>query len=433
MTRGTGESTERQPRSLPPELHDPVREAAQDAADRTVDEIQGELSPDTDRLKLRQSAHEHASAAAHDAVEGSLFDTVRDNDEDNPYGTPGKPVSRNSAIYRGFWMTIGVALAVGLVLAVNQAASVLLLILVSAFLAVGLNPIVEFLIRRNVKRVWAVLIVSVLMLGIIALIITFVVGVLRDQITSFIDDAPHLLQDLKRHKTIAHLDDKYHVITDLQEKLEDPNLAEKTFGGIYNVGLGVFRALASTVIVIVLTLYFLASLPQLKRALFSLAPASRRERVNQLGDEILRRVGRYVIGAFLVALLAGTVTTLFLVSVGLGQYALPLAIGVALLDLVPLVGSITGAAIVCVVCLADSLAVGVAALIFYVIYETLEGYVIYPRVMRSSVDVPEYVTIVAVLLGGAVAGVVGALLALPMAAAILLIAREVWVRRQDVT
>jgi predicted PurR-regulated permease PerM len=314
---------------------------------------------------------------------------------------------------------------------VNEAASVLLLILVSAFLAVGLNPIVEFLIRRNVKRSWAVLVVAALMLGIIALVITVFVGVLRDQITSFIDDAPHLLQDLKRHKTIAHLDDKYHIISDLQEKLEDPNLAQKTFGGIYNVGLGVFRALASTLIVLVLTLYFLASLPQLKRALFSLAPASRRERVNQLGDEILRRVGRYVIGAFLVALLAGTVTTLFLVSVGLSQYALALALAVALLDLIPLVGAITGAAIVCVVCLADSLAVGVAALIFYLIYETLEGYVIYPRVMRSSVDVPEYVTIVAVLLGGAVAGIVGALLALPMAAAILLIGREVWVRRQD--
>jgi predicted PurR-regulated permease PerM len=278
-----------------------------------------------------------------------------------------------------------------------------------------------------------VLIVATLMLGIIAVIITVFVGVLRDQIVSFIDDAPHLLSDLKKHKTIAHLDDKYHIITDLQKKLEDPNLAQETFGGIFSVGLGVFRAMASTVIVIVLTLYFLAALPTLKRALFSLAPASRRERVNQLGDEILRRVGGYVIGAFLVALLAGTVTTLFLVCVGLGQYALPLALTVALLDLVPLVGAIIGAGVVCVVCLADSLAVGVAALIFYVIYEMLEGYVIYPRVMRSSVDVPEYVTIVAVLLGGAVAGVVGALLALPMAAAILLIGREVWVRRQDET
>ena len=132
----------------------------------------------------------------------------------------------------------------------------------SAFLAVGLNPIVEFLIRRNVKRGWAVLVVAALVLGIIALVITVFVGVLRDQIASFIDDAPHLLQDLKRHKTIAHLDEKYHMISDLQEKLEDPNLAQKTFGGIYNVGLGVFRALASTVIVLVLTLYFLAALPR---------------------------------------------------------------------------------------------------------------------------------------------------------------------------
>jgi predicted PurR-regulated permease PerM len=406
MTRGTEESTERQPAAS---AHEPAHhEAAAEPPHEALHEAPAETPP-----------------------EGSLFDVTPDNDAENPYGTPGRPVSRNSAVYRGFWMAIGVALAIALVLAVNAAASVLLLILVSAFLAVGLNPIVEFLIRRNVKRGWAVLIVAVVMLGIIALIITVLVGVLRDQIVSFFNDLPHLLGDLKKHKTIAHLDAKYHVITDLQEKLENPDFAQQTFGGIFNVGLGVLRALVSTIIVIVLTLYFLSALPQLKRALFSLAPASRRERVNQLGDEILRRVGRYVIGAFVVALLAGTVTTLFLVCVGLGQYALPLALGVALLDLVPLVGSITGAALVCIVCLADSLTVGIAALIFYVIYETLEGYVIYPRVMRSSVDVPEYVTIVAVLLGGAVAGVVGALLALPTAAAILLIGREVWVRRQD--
>ena len=267
-------------------------------------------------------------------------------------------MSRFSAIYRGFWMTIGVALAVALVLAVDQASSVLVLILIAAFLAVGLNPIVEFLIRRNIKRKWAVLVVAALVLGIIALVVSVIVGVLRNQIVSFFDDLPSLLSDLKKHKSIAHLDDKYHVITDLQKKLNDPDFAEKTFGGIFNAGLGVLNALASTLIVIILTLYFLAALPQIKRAMFSLAPTSRRERVTQLGDEILRRVGRYVIGAFLVALLAGTVTTLFLISVGLGQYALPLALAVALLDLIPLVGSITGAAIVCLVCLANSLGVG---------------------------------------------------------------------------
>jgi predicted PurR-regulated permease PerM len=106
---------------------------------------------------------------------------------------------------------------------------------------------------------------------------------------------------------------------------------------------------------------------------------------------------------------------------------------VALLDLLPLVGAILGATIVSLVGLATSLPVGAACIIFYLIYEPLEGYVIYPRVMRSSVDVPEYVTIVAVLIGGAVAGMVGALLALPTAAAILLLVREVWVRSQDAT
>jgi predicted PurR-regulated permease PerM len=132
-----------------------------------------------------------------------------------------------------------------------------------------------------------------------------------------------------------------------------------------------------------------------------------------------------------VALLAGTVSFVFLLSAGLSAYALPLAMLVALLDLVPLVGSILGASIVVMVGFAHSAGLGIVCVIFYVIYETIEGYVIYPRVMRSSVDVPEYLTIVAVLLGGAVAGIIGALLALPMAAAVLLLIREVWVRRQD--
>ena len=140
-----------------------------------------------------------------------------------------------------------------------------------------------------------------------------------------------------------------------------------------------------------------------------------------------------MIGAVSVALLAGTVSLLFLLSVGLTQYALPLAVMVAILDLVPLVGSITGAALVAIVGLANSLSIGIACIVFYLIYETLEGYVIYPRVMRSSVDVPEYVTIIAVITGGALGGVVGALLALPIVAGGLLIVQEVWVRRQDVS
>lgn len=363
---------------------------------------------------------------------GSLFEYVHDPDGEHGYGEPGPPLSRESPFYKGFWATAGVILAVALAVAIDQATSAVEIVLIAVFLAIGLNPIVEMLIKRGWQRRWAVLLVALLLLTIAAVVVVVLVGVLRNQIVSFVDDAPRLLNDLRKHKTIAHLDQKYHIISSLQTKLQDPNFAEKTFGGIFNVGLSVFQAVGETVVVFILTLYFLAALPQLKRGIYSLAPASRRERVGQLGDEILRRVGRYVSGAFLVALLAGTVSAVFLLIVGLGEYALPLAVMVALLDLVPLVGSLVGAGIVSIVGLASSLPIGIACIVFYLIYETLEGYVIYPRVMRSSVDVPEYVTIVAVLLGGSIAGVLGALLALPIVAAGLLIVREVWVRRQDV-
>ena len=252
-------------------------------------------------------------------------------------------------------------LAVLSALAVREAADTLELVLIAAFLAVGLNPIVEYAIRRGVKRGWAVLVVGVADRSAWSPRSSIVVGgVLRNQITTLINDAPKLLDDLRKHKSIAHLDHKYHIISSIEQKLKSPNFAEKYFGGVFNVGLSVLHGVLNVVVVFILTLYFLAALPVVKRTLYSLAPASRRERVGQLGDEILRRVGRYVIGAVLVALLAGTVSLIFLFVVGLGQYALPLAMLVALLDLVPLVGSILGATIVSVVGLANSLPIGIA-------------------------------------------------------------------------
>jgi predicted PurR-regulated permease PerM len=322
-------------------------------------------------------------------------------------------------------------LAVGLGLAVAEVRAVLELVLVSVFLAVGLNPLVELLIRRGLKRRWTVLIVAVLLVGVVTVVTVVFVEELRAQLDTFVRDAPRLIDDLRDNKFLGRMDSKTHVLERLQQQVEDPNLPEKIFTSVFGSGLGAVRSVVDIVVVFVLTLYLLAGLPQLKRAMYSLAPRSRRARVGQLGDEILRRVGGYVAGAFLVALLAGTVTALFLLAAGLGTYALPLAVLVALLDLVPLVGSILGAGTVTVVCLANSLDLGLAALFFYLVYEPIEGYVVYPRVMRSSVDVPEYVTILAVLLGGTLDGVVGALVALPAAAGLLLLIREVWVRRQD--
>jgi predicted PurR-regulated permease PerM len=366
------------------------------------------------------------------AVRGELRVPESDT-ESTPYGHPGAPISRQTPFNRGFLWTLGGLTALVLGFAVDEAASVLVLVLISAFLAVGLDPLVSFAVRRGVKRGWAVLAVAVLFFGLITAVVFVIGGALESQVTSLVDNAPQLLKDLRRNRSIAKLDTKYHVLSGLEDRIQDANLSSSTLSRIFDVGISVLNLLVNTVIVVVLTLYFLAALPQLKKGMYSLAPASRRDRVEKLGNAILRSVGGYVIGAVGVALLAGTVTLILLLCVGLSQYALPLALLVALLDLVPLLGAILGASVVSLVGFATSLSTGIACVIFYVIYETLEGYVIYPRVMRSSVDIPEYVTIVAVLIGGAVGGIVGALLALPTAAALLLLVREVWVRRQDVS
>lgn len=351
--------------------------------------------------------------------------------EDDPFGAPGPPVSRHAPFYLGFMGALGVLLALLVGIAVRAMSSVLVLIIVSIFLAVGLNPIVEWLMRRGIRRRWSVLIVTLGVLGVVTLFVVSLVPVLRDQITALIENAPGWLEQLRRNTTVQDFDEKYDVIDTISERLQDPGLAEQVFGGVFAVGLAVVGALLNAFLVFVLTLYFLSALPNIKRACYSLAPASRRARVSSLGDEILRQVGGYVAGAFFVALIAGITSFIFLEIVGLGEYALALALVVAILDFIPLIGATIAAALVTVIGFATDPKIGIACLIFYVIYQQVENYVIYPRVMRSSLDVPSVVTVVAVLIGGSLMGVVGALLAIPTAAAAMLLLREVVLRKQD--
>ena len=133
----------------------------------------------------------------------------------------------------------------------------------------------------------------------------------------------------------------------------------------------------------------------------------------------------------MIATLAGVSTLVFLVIIGLGEYAVALALVVALLDVIPMIGATLGAIIVCAIAFATDVKMGIAAVIFYVAYQQIENYVIYPRVMSRSVEIPGAMTVIAALIGAALLGVIGALLAIPTAAAVLLIVREVWVRRQD--
>jgi predicted PurR-regulated permease PerM len=258
-----------------------------------------------------------------------------------------------------------------------------------------------------------------------------IVPVVTDQINSLIRNAPDWLDLLQKSRTLKDLDNRYHYIQKAQDYIQDPALAQKAFGGILGVGKVVAGALFNTFTILILTLYFLASLPSVKRAAYSLVPRSRRTRVSILGDEVLTRVGGYVSGQFVVALCAGFCMFVFLEIIGLGQYAVALAIVVMVLDFIPMVGGLIGVVLVALIGFTTGLWTGVICLAYGIIYQQVENYVIAPRIMRRAVDIPGAVTVIAALVGGALLGVVGALLAIPSAAAILLIIREVWVRKAD--
>jgi predicted PurR-regulated permease PerM len=357
-----------------------------------------------------------------------LHDPERSSDD---LGIPGGPLNHRSPFMWGLLGGIGALVALWLGTMVVAIGSVLILVVVALFLAVGLNPAVELLMRRGLKRPWAVLYVIVGVLVVFSLFLVAIVPVISHQVTAISDNLPAWFDQLQKNGTIRRFDDKYDISTKVTDYLQSGALANKLFGGVLGLGLAILGILANTFVVVVLTLYFLASLPSMKHAAYQLAPASRRERVSLLGDQVLRNVGGYVSGAFVVALCAGLSTLVFLLIVGLGSYAVALALVVALLDVIPMIGATIGAVIVCAIAFATDTTTGLICVVFYIAYQQLENYLIYPRVMSRSVEIPGAVTVIAALIGASLLGVVGALLAIPTAASILLLVKEVFVPRQD--
>ena len=182
--------------------------------------------------------------------------------------------------------------------------------------------------------------------------------------------------------------------------------------------------------VLVLSIYFLAGLPRIKLFAYRLVPHSRRPRVILIGDEILAKVGGYVLGNFITSVITGAGTFFWLLAFGI-PYPLLLAMFVALLDLIPVIGSTIGGAVVTLVALTVSLPVAIATLAFYIAYRLAEDYLIVPRIMGRTVQVPAIVSLIAVLIGGMLLGIVGALVAIPVAAAIRLLLHEITIRRLD--
>ena len=446
----TGKPAQKSDVALIEEATREVKAAAAEAETAAGDAGTSAEQAETSAQHAEESAEEADASADRARSEGDEADAAADRaradhedsglvgelliEERHPsvgMGAPGPPIRRSNPFVFGFFAALGVLVAWGLWNALGQAKSVLILLIVSMFIAVGLNPLVEWFMRRGLKRGLAVGVVFLLMILAVAGVGFAIVPVVTDQIDSLIKNAPEWLDLLKKSKTLNELNERYDFIQKAQDYIQDPALAQRAFGGILGVGKVVANALFSAFTILILTLYFLASLPTVKRAAYSLVPATRRTRVSILGDEVLARVGGYVSGQFLVAACAGFFMFTFLEIVGLRDYAVALAIVVMFTAFIPMVGGLIGVVLVALIGFTDSLWTGVACLAYGIIYQQIENYVIAPRIMRRAVNIPGAVTVIAALLGGALLGVVGALLAIPTAAALLLIIREVWVRKAD--
>ena len=350
------------------------------------------------------------------------------------FGTAGKPVNTSHPFYFGFMVTIGALLALTMLQALASASAVFILIIISIFLAAGLNPAVLFFQNRGLNRGASVGAVMASVLLFVAAFIAIAVPPLLDQGNQLLDNAPALIKDLNNNAFINDLNNKYGVIDSLQTKIDslikDGQFAITAFGGVIGVGKAVVSGLVSTITILVLTLYFLASLPQVINIALRFVPATRRDRVSKLTNAIVARIGSFVGGQAIIAALAATFILIMGLIIGM-PYPGPLAMVVLICGFIPLVGHFIGMSIVTVVSLTDSLTTAAIALGAYILYVQIENYVITPRIMRKSLAIPGLVTIIAALLGASLLGLVGGLLAVPIAAAVLLILDEVVFPRAD--
>jgi predicted PurR-regulated permease PerM len=325
--------------------------------------------------------------------------------------------------------TGGAAVTVAIIVVLLQAGSVLVLIGVSLFLAIGMEPAVSWLVRHRFPRWAAVITVLVMIAAGIAAFMVAAGAALVTQGEQLANQVPTYLQQAQDHESfIGQLNDKFQLQEKVQTFLDSSSTDLAT--GVLGAGEMVFGILADSLVVAVLTIYFLADLPRIRALGYRFVPHARRPRAILIGDDILAKIGGYVLGNLVISVIAAVLAFIWLLSFGV-PYAFLLAVLVGLLDLVPVVGSTVAGIIVALVALTVSLPVCLLTVGFFVIYRFFEDYVLVPKLIGRAVEVPALITVVAVLIGAALLGVVGALVAIPAAAAVVLIAKEIWFPRLD--
>jgi predicted PurR-regulated permease PerM len=334
--------------------------------------------------------------------------------------------------------TLGVGVGLLLIGSVQTLSTILLYVGTALFLSLGLEPVVSFLVRRKLKRWVAVLITILGVLALFAGIILLVLPIIIEQIGQLVRQIEKVLQNPNSFdEFVTWLKDTFPL---------DPQFVDDTIknasewllsldwaavgGGVLQAGLAVVAGIGGAFIILILTIYFTTSTPSLKKAVYQLVPASKRTRFIDLAEQITDSVGYYVMGQVSMGVINGILSAIFLTIIG-APFPAVLAVIAFFFSLIPLVGTLTGSVLIVAACLLGSPTTAIIAAIYYLIYMQIEAYVISPRIMNRAVSVPGAVVVIAALAGGSLLGLLGALIAIPVAASILIIYRQVVIPRQN--
>jgi predicted PurR-regulated permease PerM len=349
---------------------------------------------------------------------------------------PSAPSVRINAFRIGLVGGIGVLVALVLGSIVTQLSTTLIYVGVALFIALGLDPLVSWL-EQKLPRGLAIAVVFLAVIGAFVGIIFAIVPLLVTQITNFVNDYPRISQQFLNsdfvgwvQNTVGNTLDIDSALNDVFAFFKDPNNLLNIGGGIVAVGAGVASGITGAIIVLILTLYFLASLRSMKAVTYRFLPAYRREGFAQVLEEITQAVGRYVVGQVGLALVNGVLSFIFLSIIG-APFPPLLALLAFIGSMIPLVGTLSASIVNSALCLFVSPVTALFAIGYYLIYMQIEAYVLSPRIMNKAVAVPGALVVIAAFGGGALGGILGALVAIPVAASIIIIVQKVVFPSQD--
>ncbi|MDF2992661.1 MAG: putative permease [Microbacterium sp.] len=355
----------------------------------------------------------------------------------------GEPTSRDrpvwSALSRpyaaGFFLTLGGLTALLLGLALSNLSTVLIYIAIALFIALALDPLVRLLVRRGISRAWAIVIVFGGLAVILAAALWLLIPPVVRQVEQFVSDIPTFVNDTRHSEWVmwieANLGDSVgDIINEIQNFFTNPTNIAAIGGGLLQVGVTIGTFISGAIIVLVLSLYFLASLPKMKNSLVRLSPARSRATVADMTGQITDSVGGYLAGMVVLAL-CNAVFAFIVLTILQQPFAALLAALAFGITLIPLVGSVLFWATATLFTLLVSPTAGLIFAIVYLIYMQIEAYLLTPRVMNRTISVPGSLVVIGALVGGTLLGLLGALVAIPVTASVLLIIKQIVIPRQD--